>query len=121
MTRGGANNCSKMQIFKGLRTQLFTMVVLCYDKVKLGYERSELPGLTLLGVHSFFQGFLEAVKISLAFVYHQKRESLRWCTSLSQKARDSKMGQQVHFPGVTTGVAEFRTLCRLFGAQNPTS
>jgi hypothetical protein len=49
-----------MQIFKGFRTKLFTMVVLCYDKVKLGYERSELPGLTLLGVHSFFQGFLEA-------------------------------------------------------------
>ena len=52
---------SKMQIFKGFRMQLFTMVVLWYDKVKVGYERSELPGLTLLGVHNFFQGFLEAV------------------------------------------------------------
>ncbi len=47
-------------------------------------------------------------------VYHQKREALRWCTNLSQKARVSKMGQQVQFPGVATGVTEFRTLC-LFG------
>lgn len=52
---------SKMQIYKGVRMHLFSMAVLCYDKVKYGCVRSDLPGLTLLGVHSFLQGILEAV------------------------------------------------------------
>ena len=47
---------TKIQIFKALCLQLFSLAV--FDEVKLGCERKDTHGLTLLGDFSFLQGLL---------------------------------------------------------------